>query len=207
MTLDDIDEYSCIESKRKEIELPSKGIFECISIGYPILYSSEFKQFTPGNKKILNNNGAFLGWYIKYHDNNLVDVLYRGFLLQDPLKFSLNLQERYLQSYIQNQFEIACNSIIENMPRVKRLKRINLKMITKEYTLYLYRNLDKLIDNYESLYGYEKAMYLKAQITTSPFYINDNGIIKVFDIQTGEFTEATLDSEAYFLAYFTFLNK
>lgn len=32
------------------------------------------------------------------------------------------------------------------------------------------------------MYDYEKAMYLKSQITTSPFYINDNGIIKVYNI-------------------------
>ena len=48
------------------------------------------------------------------------------------------------------------------MPRVKRLKRINLKMLTKSHALFIYRNLDKLIKEYERVYGYEKAMYMKA---------------------------------------------
>ena len=93
------------------------------------------------------------------------------------------------------------------MPRVKRLKRINLKMLTKSHALFIYRNLDKLIKEYERVYGYEKAMYMKAQITTTPFYINDNGTIKIYDMQTNELTMPDLETTAHFLAYFTFLNK
>ena len=93
------------------------------------------------------------------------------------------------------------------MPRIKKLKRLNLKMVSKTYALFIYKNLDKLIRQYEVMYGYENAQLLKAQIVTSPFYINDNGIIKIYDMQTNELTTPELESEAYFLAYFTFLNK
>jgi len=50
-------------------------------------------------------------------------------------------------------------------------------------------------------------MILKAQIVTSPFYINDNGIIKIFNMQTNELTMPELESEAFFLAHFLYLHK
>ena len=93
------------------------------------------------------------------------------------------------------------------MPRIKRLKRINLKMITKEHALMLYYHLEDFIARYQSIYDYTEAQKLKAQITTSPFYVNDNGIIKLYNFQTNELTIPDLESEGFFLAYFTFMNK
>jgi hypothetical protein len=43
------------------------------------------------------------------------------------------------------------------MPRIKRLKRINLKMLTKEYALTLYYHLDDFIARYQSMYDYAEA--------------------------------------------------
>lgn len=43
------------------------------------------------------------------------------------------------------------------MPRIKKLKRLNLKMVSKTYALFIYKNLDKLIRQYEVMYGYENA--------------------------------------------------
>jgi len=62
-----------------------------------------------------------------------------------------------VQCYVWDQFKLAANSIIENMPRIKKLKRLNLKMVSKTYALFIYKNLDKLIRQYEVMYGYENA--------------------------------------------------
>lgn len=184
-----------------------RGVFSNISLSYPVIYNARIKKFIPGNS-LTNKNNAFLGWLIGYDDNTqYVDVLYRGFLFKDPVKIPINLQQQFVQCYVWDQFKLAANSIIENMPRIKKLKRLNLKMVSKTYALFIYKNLDKLIRQYEVMYGYENAQLLKAQIVTSPFYINDNGVIKIYDIQTNELTTPELESEAYFLAYFTFLNK
>ena len=67
--------------------------------------------------------------------------------------------------------------------------------------------LDDFIARYQSMYDYVEAQKLKAQITTSPFYVNDNGIIKLYNFQTNELTIPDLESEGFFLAYFTFMNK
>ena len=80
-------------------------------------------------------------------------------------------------------------------------------MISKTHALFIYKNLDNLIKQYEIMYGYENAQMMKAQIATSPFYINDNGIIKIYDMQTNELTLPELETEAFFIAYFTFKNK
>ena len=184
-----------------------RGMFTNIGLSYPIIYNVGIKKFIPGNN-LTNKNNAFMGWLLGYDDKtHMVDVLYRGFLFNEPIKIPITLQQQYMQSYIFGQFKIACDTIIENMPRIKKLKRINLKMITRTHALFIYRNLDRLIKQYEIVYGYEKAMMMKAQITTSPFYVNDNGTIKIYDIQTNELTTPDLEVSAYFLAYFTFLNK
>ena len=184
-----------------------RGMFNNIGLSYPVIYNAGIKKFIPGNN-LTNKNNAFLGWFLGYDEKtHMVDVLYRGFLFNEPIKIPVTLQQQYMQSYISGQFKIACDTIIENMPRIKKLKRLNLKMITKTHALFIYRNLDRIIKQYEIVYGYEKAMLLKAQITTSPFYVNDNGTIKIYDIQTNELTMPDLEVTAYFLAYFTFLNK
>ena len=185
----------------------SKGMLNDINLCQPIIYNVSLKRFIPG-RNLTNKLNAFLGWVIKYDKtSNLVDVLYRGFLFKDPVKISTQLQQKYIQEYVYGQFEQARDSIIENMPRIKKLKRINLKMITKQQALFIYRNFDSLIDYYEMMYGHEKSMFLKSQIATSPFYVNDNGTIKIYDMQTNELKTPDLETEAYFLAYFTFLNK
>ena len=43
------------------------------------------------------------------------------------------------------------------MPRVKRLKRINLKMITRDLALILYDNLDRIEKEYSKIFGYEES--------------------------------------------------
>ena len=207
---DDLVEGLNEESKKPSMTykdvMTDRGIFTGISLGYPITYNAMIKKFIPGNN-LQNKNNAFLGWILDYSDStNTIDVLYRGFLMHDPLSIPITLQTQHLQSYIYDKFKQACNAIIENMPRIKKLKRINLKMINREHALFIYRNIDNLIKQYETMYDYEKAQYLKAQITTQPFYINDNGIIKIYNIQTSELTEPELETEAYFLAYFTFQN-
>ena len=212
LTLDDelidgINEDSKKPSITYKDIMADRGIFTGISMGYPITYNALIKKFIPGNN-LQNKNSAFLGWILNYSDMaQTVDVLYRGFLLHDPLKIPMTLQTQHLQSYIYDKFKQACEAIIENMPRIRKLKRINLKMINREHALFIYRNIDSLIKQYEIMYDYEKAMYLKSQITTSPFYINDNGIIKVYNIQTNELIQPELETESYFLAYFTFQNK
>ena len=184
-----------------------RGIFSNISLSYPVIYNAEIKKFIPGNS-LTNKNNAFLGWLLGYDDlTHYVDVLYRGFLFKDPLKIPAILQQQHLQCYIQDQFKNATKTIIENMPRIKKLKRLNLKMISKTHALFIYKNLDNLIKQYEIMYGYENAQMMKAQIATSPFYINDNGIIKIYDMQTNELTLPELETEAFFIAYFTFKNK
>lgn len=140
----------------------NRGIFSGIRLTYPIIYNISLNRFIPGNN-LANKKSAFMGWMINYNEtNSLVDVLYRGFLFNEPLKISINLQEKYIQGYIYEQFMLAKNTIIENMPKIKKLKRINLKMITKQHALFIYKNLDNLIKQYEIVYGYEKSMILKA---------------------------------------------
>lgn len=192
----------------KPVKIFSKrGMFQGVSLGSPIIYNKAIKDFIPGSD-VSNKDNAFLGWYLGFDDTSkIIDVLYRGILLKDALHIPLTMQSRNLQTYISEQFKVASKSISGKMPRIKKLKRLNLKMITYEQMLFLYRNIDGLIKWYEGLYGFEAAGYLKAQITTSPIYVNDNGLIKVFDFQTGEFTIPELETEAYFLAYFSFKNK
>lgn len=215
LTIDDelIDEYDSQEQNTQPSKigyndiLTDRGTFTGITSAFPITYNAILKKFIPGNN-LENKNNAFLGWFIEYNDmENTIDVLYRGFLMNEITTLPITLQSRYIQSYISDKFKEACKTIIANMPRIKKLKRLNLKMITYEHAKFIYRYIDKMISYYEDMYGYEKAMMIKAQITTSPFYVNDNGIIKIFNIQTNELTIPELESQAYFLAYFTFKNK
>lgn len=183
-----------------------KGLFNHSGSTYPIIYNANIKRYMPVHN-VSKAGNAFLGWLIKYNDmTHFVDVLYRGFLYNTPLKIPNILQEQYIQCYIYDSFQTACKEIIKNMPNIKKLKRINLKMITKQHALFIRENLDKLIQHYEIVYNYEKSQILKAQITTTPFYINDNGIIKLYNFQTNELTMPDLETEGYFLAYFTFFN-
>lgn len=203
---DDIEEY-VDEPVLEKKNFSRKKDFDGIDLGYPILYDIEQKRFLPF-PKLQKNETAFLGWMLNYDDlTNIIDVLYRGFLMNDYVKFPMTLKPIYIQSYIMGEFQKATNAIIEQMPRIKKLKRLNLKMPTREHAIFIYNNLNTLIKNYEFIYGYEKAGYFKAQLTTSPFYINDNGIIKIFNMQTNELKVPDLFDEAYFLAYFSFLNK
>lgn len=39
------------------------------------------------------------------------------------------------------------------MPRIKKLKRLNLKMITREYACILSQYLNSFINTYEIIYG------------------------------------------------------
>ena len=208
MTLDDdLYQDSDIQPVSPSKVFNKRGIFQGLSLGSPIVYNTSIKKFIPGFD-VSNKNNAFLGWYLNFDDETkIVDVLYRGFLLKEPLHIPFTLQSRNLQTYINEQFKIAAKSISENMPRVKKLKRLNLKMMTYEQAIFLYRNIDAMIRKYEDIYDFQKAGYLKAQITTSSIYVNDNGIIKVFDMQSSEFTLPELETEAYFLAYFSFENK
>ena len=68
-----------------------KGMFSCITPGYSIIYNAGIKKFIPGNT-LTNKNNAFMGWLIKYDDmTDMVDVLYRGFLFNEPLKMPITL--------------------------------------------------------------------------------------------------------------------
>lgn len=184
----------------------NQGLFTGAGISTPVVYNTIMKTFIPSGT--VNEYSAFLGWIInKDNSKDLIDVLYRGFLFKEPLQFPATLKPLFIQSYIAGEFEKIKQAIKENMPRIKRLKRINLKMITKEHALMLYYYLDDFIARYQSMYDYVEAQKLKAQITTSPFYVNDNGIIKLYNFQTNELTIPDLESEGFFLAYFTFMNK
>ena len=206
MSIDDIElEEGFVPTIKKPI-FRDRGPFNNVGITHSIVYNIVSKRFVPGYT--INDINAFMGWLIDYDENtDLVDVLYRGFLMKDPLRFSLGLKPYYIQTNIEESFKHAAESIIEKMPRIKKLKRLNLKMITREHALFIYHNLEDIINYYQNLYGYEKAQIFKAQLTTSPFYINDNGIIKLYDIQTNELKIPDLESEGFFLAYFTFMNE
>ena len=95
---------------------------------------------------------------------------------------------------------------MKNMPRIKKLKRINLKMLSKDQACLLYNNFDKIISGYIDLFGYEYGEMLKAQIVTTPFYINDNGIIKIYHFESNELTIPEFEGANYF-CYFTFTYK
>ena len=172
----------------------------------PIIYNTDLKQFIICNK--INKNTAFIGWVLDYDkDTEFINVLYRGFLNKEPLKFPMTLKPMFIQSFIFSEFERMKFTIKENMPRIKKLKRLNLKMLTREYAVHIYTYLNDYINTYEILYGYVEAQKLKAQIATTPFYINDNGIIKLYNIWSNELTIPDLESEGFFLAYFSFKNK
>jgi len=48
------------------------------------------------------------------------------------------------------------------MPRIKRLKRLNLKMLNKNHVNILYQKFDTIIKGYEKAFGYEYAQTIKA---------------------------------------------
>lgn len=88
-TLDDTDGDIQVQDK---LPLKDNGIFfRGMGIGSTIIYNVDIKKFILGNK--VNDKNAFLGWVIDYsNQTNLINVLYRGFLFKDPVKFSLTLK-------------------------------------------------------------------------------------------------------------------
>ena len=90
------------------------------------------------------------------------------------------------------------------MPRCKKLKRLNLKLLNKDLTQKLYNNLDEIIDNYRIATSNEKAALFKAALITTPFYIFDDNVYKVYSLETNEYKKPEIDTAANFLCYFTF---
>ena len=134
----------------------NQGLFTGAGISTPVVYNTIMKTFIPSGT--VNEYSAFLGWILNTDNSqDLIDVLYRGFLFKEPLQFPATLKPLFIQSYIAGEFEKIKQAIKENMPRIKRLKRINLKMITKEHALMLYYHLDDFIARYQSIYDYAEA--------------------------------------------------
>lgn len=197
--LDDID----IESTSVEdITLKKDKSFDMyygIGLGTPVSYSSNIDKFIPAINSEFYHMGVVLS-----NEGHQFDVLYKGFLLKDCLKISATIKENYLRIYVKKNFEALKDYIKTQMPRHRKLKRLNLKLITKQQTQLLYRNLDKIIDGYEQLFGYEYANKLKAQIVTTPIYIQDNNRILIYKFETNEFYDPDQETSANFLCYFTF---
>lgn len=184
----------------KPIIKPAK-LYNTVRIGGPITYNINLKQFSIVHDIKIN---PFIGHFLQY-TSNIVDVLYRDFLLKDMLKVPNDVKPQYIQSYIFSYFKQVRQSIIDNMPRIKKLKRLNLKMLTRTHTQIIYNNIDNIAHMRTVLYGYEAGQMFKARLVTTPFYILDNdGQVKLYNIQTNELTIPTGEEEGNFLAYFSY---
>lgn len=196
--LDDQDTDDIPHFERPQIK--SKTFFDSINTGFCIMYDYKMKNFLP---EIHRDLGVFVGQLLN-KENNLFNVLYKGFLLKDPVTIAPNIKDQYASIFIKKEFEHTRDSIIALMPRVKRLKRINLKMITKDLALILYDNLDRIEKEYSKIFGYEESQIFKARLVTTPFFINDNGIIKLYSIERNELKDIDIEAEGNFLAYFSY---
>jgi len=85
------------------------------------------------NKLIVSNAQGNLGVGVVFNKNgNMCDCLYKGFLLQDCLNISSTVKENYIETYVYKEFLKYKEYIKQLMPRVKKLKRLNLKLLNKE---------------------------------------------------------------------------
>lgn len=203
---DEIIESNIFEHQHKTYQ-KDKGFFEGTCMSTTIVYNTVLKKIMPSN--IVNEINWFIGWLLNYNNQtDLIDVLYKGYLMKDPVQFPSDLKPRYVQNFISSQFKIAQETIKNNMPRAKKLKRLNLKMLNRKYARELYEYFDSFIENYSELYGRQQADILKANIATRPFYIiDDDGFIKLYDLSTNQLTLPDIESTGYFLAYFSFVNN
>ena len=203
MNFNDFDNFDDkLPTLKKDIK-SKHSIYDDIQYGENIRYDFKSKEFALYYSKPL---GVHVGQFL-CKTLNFCDVLYKGFLLKDPIEISSNINDYYMPIYIKKEFEKSRNSIISLMPRIKRLKRLNLKMITRQHALIIYNNLDNFIDSYAYVFGDNDAQIFKASLVTTPFYINDNGIIKLYSIETNELKDLDIETSGNFLAYFTFQHK
>lgn len=153
------------------------------SAGMPICYDKDCKKITNllGGEHIIPL-GITLN-SIKIDNNYYVNVLYKGFLLKDILSFSQNVKTYNIQNYIIGQFKYYKNALFLKMPKIKRLKRLNLKLLTLKQAHILYDNFEKIIEGYTKIFGEDYANNLKAQIVTTPIYIQEgkNILLYYFD--------------------------
>ncbi|WQJ53491.1 MAG: hypothetical protein [Wendovervirus sonii] len=180
-------------------------IYDCMQVGDPIYYDNTEKIFTPVYK---GTNQAFIGYFIYYNKvSNIITVMYRDFLINNILQIPGTIKEFYIQNYLKKTFEIYKNSIIKNMPRIKRLKRIKLQMFNKTAALLMHDNIDNIIKTYEEAFGKEKANEFKARIVTTPIYISDNNIIKTYDFAMNELKIPDIEAEGNFLCFFLYQDR
>lgn len=168
----------------------------------PVAYSVHNKKFTVIYGK--DPDFPFIGIILNHNTiKREVHVLYKDFLLKDPIKISATIKDRYMQNYIHKKYANIIKYIISKMPRVKKLKRLNLKMIDREMTMYLNTYLNDIVDSYQYIFGYEESQIFKAKLVTTPFYVNDNGVIKIYHMDKNVLEPLEYDG-ANFLSYFTF---
>ena len=184
-----------------QMDITKKQINSKISINDVIKTGDTVILFK--NKLIVSNAPDNLGIGVVFNKNgNICDCLYKGFLLQDCLTISTTVKENYIETYVYKEFLKYKEYIKQLMPRVKKLKRLNLKLLNKEQVNYIYQNFDNIFKGYQRVLGYEKAMMLKASFVTTPFYILDNGHIKIYNFENNEITNASYEG-ANFFCYFT----
>lgn len=168
----------------------------------PIIYSIQEKKFNL--KFSLDEGDLYMGSLINSNQyTQIIDVLYKDFLLKDPIKIPAGIKDRYMQTFIKKKYDTLTSYIISKMPRIKKLKRINLKMIDHRLAYQIAVNFNEIVNSHQMIYGYEASQLYKAKLATMPFYVNDNGIIKIYRIDTN-----TLELPEYeganFLSYFSF---
>ena len=171
--------------------------------GLPVVYLSDIRKYTISTG--IDSNLLHIGVILNTDPNKrLVNVLYKNFLLNDPIKISPNVRPYNVQSYINGKFELAKKQIIQLMPRMRKLKRINLKMLNPSQINILYVDLDTIMEGYETSFGLQYAEELKARIITTEFFIDHNGRILVYNFNDNSITAPTIETEANFLCYFSF---
>ena len=184
-----------------QIDVNKKQVNSKISLNDVIKLGDSVVLFN--NKLIVSNASSNLGVGVVFNKNgNMCDCLYKGFLLQDCLNISTTVKENYIETYVYKEFLKYKEYIKQLMPRVKKLKRLNLKLLNKEQVNYIYQNFDDIFKGYQRVLGYEKAMMFKASFVTTPFYILDNGHLKIYNFENNEITEASYEG-ANFFCYFT----
>lgn len=184
-----------------QIDINVKQVNSKISVNDVIKLGDSVVLFN--NKLIVSNAQGNLGVGVVFNkDGNMCDCLYKGFLLQDCLNISSTVKENYIETYVYKEFLKYKEYIKQLMPRVKKLKRLNLKLLNKEQVNYIYQNFDNIFKGYQRVLGYEKAMMFKASFVTTPFYILDNGHIKIYNFENNEITDASYEG-ANFFCYFT----
>lgn len=134
-----------------------------------------------------------------------VTVLYKGFLQREPFIAGLSGSSRFIQYDIKAEYKSVQANIIKHMPSIKKLKRLNIRLLDRN-TIDLFKlNFDKVMSGYANFFGDDACFAFKETLLTSEIYVYDNEHFLLYSFHDDKFYIPTLEHNiGRFLCYFTF---